>query len=205
MMVNGDYAAHMSQVSFRDAFCASLLMDASAYFAVPLDGTQHPNQEELTIGENARLEGYQLQCHRKGLCDIDFREWQVGFAVVNCRQSSDFMGINCKVLPAILCKAKLYDLVNDDVIHVARHWLGHGFAHPAVSSLPDGLKATFPFADLVRRTSPCQGSSTDSISSSTIASAGLLPGSKQRRLVGNSMHLGVVACAIAYLLACTSK
>ena len=135
--------------------------------------------------ELARLEGYQLLASQMGLCDDCFFNWDacLNFAIVNVTQRAEFIGLKIRdAAPTLLRKSKLWNLLTEQPIHVAVHWLMQGFPHPSFSRLSPELIAYFPYASL------------DSLSDV-----------QQRSLVGNAMHWASSAAMFLFLLGCTGK
>lgn len=178
----------MNEFSFERAFFADMRLDASVY----LDAGMSPVVPPAIVpppADLARIEGYQYRAKEMGYCNGDFTEWSLKVAVVNITQRVEFMDLRASpVMPTLLRKSILWDLVRDEMVHPAVHWIVMGFPHPAF--LPPGqLADQFPFTNIVLRS----------------VETGGLKLSAQLALQGNSMHWAAAAASLCYGLGCTSK
>jgi hypothetical protein len=144
----------------------------------------------LPAGDYERLEGFQLLAERKGFQDPESQEWNVPMAVVNVTQTETHSKtVSTKVMPTLLRRSRLVDIVKGRVIPAAEHWLIMGFPHPQLDGSTDHMAHFFPCPELV-------GDEHDQSH---------LSGSDQRALCGNAMHWSQVGVWFLFNLACTSK
>ena len=193
--VRSGSAVFMPGAEFGEAFFAPLISTGKIYLDVELEDSGAADCDDfladnLSSSDIARLEGWHLLCAKRGLCDSDFRNWKTPFAVASITQTAEWQGVGQStanhVMPTILRRTRLWDLVGEKPIGLHTHWLIMGFAHPRV-------KLQSVSADVRNLCSPL---------SSTIPSLSLV---EQRSLTGNMMHSSAFAAAFLYAIGCTSK
>jgi hypothetical protein len=177
---------------FLDMFGARLCCDAGCILSAAT--SRECSQEELlSAGYDARLEGVLLQAARAGKCDASFEHWAVKFGLTNITQNASHARIAYDVVPTLTRRFKLYEVVSKKLVDIPHLWAAQGFAHPDLSELPEQLAEYFPCQSLVT-----QGSAS---SSSRGSAGGQLSNAAQQSLLGNAMHLAQVSAWFAFCLA----
>jgi len=187
-------------IDFRSMFCRQLLLDASVYFQADPDMLgQSVSRElaDLNIGQESRLEAQLCAAARAGQCDSNFEHWSVSFAIVDLTQSVGWRGVSTEVLPALLRRSKLWDLVSAQPVGEVALWLAQGFPHPrAVGLAPAVLQSI---------TIPCGATGpSDSASSRTELLYCRGPEHtvvERLSLIGNAMNLTQVSAWLAFAFA----
>lgn len=139
-----------------------------------------------------RLENWLVLAQKKNIMSSDGKkQWaeDVRMCIANVTQNEGYGHLNTEVMPALLRRSLLVDLVRERPVAVAEMWLIQGFPHPDIDQLPLEVRARFPFPKLV---------------SNTRDASSHLPLSKQIEMVGNSMHLSQIGLWVLYNIATTT-
>ena len=146
----------------------------------------------LATGDYGRLEGFRVRAEKAGLCRRGPNgDGQIGWsqvvALANVTQTeSYFTDFSTVVMPALMRRSTLVDLVRNRVVWAAEHWITQGFPHPAFAS--EDSARFFPGAP--------------SLVPSPSADAGVLPAAEQRQLTGNAMHWAQISAWFLFAIGC---
>ena len=113
----------------------------------------------LTPAARGRLEGWRTLAERNGLIQWSeadgehFWSQDVDMCVVNVQQNDNyFKKLGTEVMPTLMRKSLLWDLVRERAVSVAEGWLIQGVPHPDVVELDELTRSKCPYGGL----SPCQ-------------------------------------------------
>lgn len=163
----------------------------------------------ITPGEAVRLDGYLVKAASNGLCSNDLAQWNVRFALADLTQSADFRGIyiGSRMMPTLLRRTKLRDMVSDQAVGEISSWLAQGFPHPSALGLQPELASLFPFVGLLggevsegredkpsKRARKAANGERKSLRSSDLSG-----------LVGNAMHWAQAGTWLAYTLSTVAQ
>lgn len=142
--------------------------------------------------------------------------WQCAVAIANITQGAHFSNVQTAVVPTLLRRSKLVDLIRRRIIFAAEHWVIQGFPHPAFEVVDGDMSRFFPCAALVMASPPANRTEDVASGDSPDSPARLLGGAAraaraprterlsstaQRGLTSNSMHWAQVGvwflCSLA--------
>ena len=152
----------------------------------------YSERDGLTPAARGRLEGWRNLARRNGLMVVSDDEqprWTQDMCVVNVQQNDAyFKKIDTDVMPALLRKSVLWDLVRERAVSVAESWLIQGVPHPDIDELDEQTRRRCPFARAI------------SLSSSPNERCAL---NRQREMVGHAMHWAQISLWHLYNLSTT--
>ena len=146
--------------------------DGSVYLASYCEYEESDLAATAGTGEAARMDGHLVCAYEHGLCDEEFGNWKVDFAIVDLHNSAEYMKHRLNNIPTLLRHTKLWDLVANRPVPVVAHWLFQGWAHPAAAGGSRQVRQRLPFARSLMD--------------------GDVPVPVQRCLTGNGMHFAQV-------------
>ncbi len=142
-----------------------------------------PKQETLSSGGFDRLDGYKILGENLGLFRDGRYVGESRVAIIKVCQTAEFQrAIFTDVAPALLRATVLWDMIREGPCGPSVYWLIQGFAHPGIPAVAQHVEA-FPCPSVV-----CSG----------------LPGTAQKALTGNSMHLSAIGTWTLYNLTAIS-
>ncbi len=175
---------------------------------------------ELIASQVDRLEGRTLQACRTGLCSSDLRTWTVPCALADLRQSETWGRIDVAIMPALLRKSLIYEMVSGRLVGEVALWLAQGFPHPLTLGLSDSgsaacLKFSFGCCHLApQSTQPSsgtcgtgsQGSGVNQVCDVSQANPLLAVSVGDRRaMAGNAMNITQVSAFLAFVFSSLSE
>ena len=156
-----------------------------------LDDQMVCDRSALNNGDHGRLESWHCwsRAPKNGLQDGSGK-WTSSFALVDLTQNARFSNrANAGSMPCLLTGTLLWDLVNEQLVPAAVHWLAQGFAHPAAEGVSEDNRAAWPFSKSLLDPS----------------SDAALSYKHQRMLTGNAMHWSSVGAWLLFNFSCTDK
>ncbi len=169
---------------------AKAFLDADPEFSKP---SRAKDNEAIIANRAVRLEDHLVSAVKAGMCNSDFEDWQVPCALVDLTQTEQWGRVSVEVMPALLRRTMLYDMVSGRLVGEISAWLAQGFPHPAARGLSPDLQSwcSFGFCQESGQEentshSPGAASSTDVGPSDTRVQ---LTSSDRLELVGNAMNL----------------
>ena len=147
----------------------------------------------LSTGDFGRLEGFRLRAEKTGLCvrgpNGDGQiGWSQSLALANVTQTeSYFTDLSAVVMPALMRRSTLVDLVSNRMVWAAEHWIVQGFPHPAFAS--EDCVTFFPGSTLVP--GPTRAGDAD-----------VMPAAEQRQICGNAMHWAQISSWFLFSAGC---
>ena len=167
--------------TFEEAFFRTLMCTASVY----LMGRQPEDASTPQMPDHCwrRLEGYNLKSFEVGLRGRS-GAWLSDVAIVDAKDVDKYGGIHSQLMPCILCKSEMFDLVSQSRLGVQQVWLAQGFPHPGARSELGSLVELFPF---------------------DLEDVAALTDQEQKGLLGNCMHVAQIGAWFLYNVACSRQ
>ena len=116
-----------------------------------------------------------------------FWSQDVDMGVVNVQQNDNyFKKLGTEVMPALMRKSLLWDLVRERAVSVAEGWLLQGVPHPDVVALDERTRSKCPYGGVISLSAPRRCALN-----------------RQKELMGNAMHWAQISMWYLYILATT--
>ena len=128
----------------------------------------------------------QVLARQRGLCEHNFKGWKVSYALANISQTAQYnkqIQVDGAVVPTLLRRSLLVDLVEQRAITRPELWCIQGYPHPHVEGLSVDLTRLFPFEHTLSE----------------------LSSSEEKVLIGNGMHIAVVGVWTMWAVCCSHK
>ena len=189
--------------SFSDLFFKAVVLHASAYLDAVPEEIRRAELEMMKLERGAspaaaimasmgagtveRLDDWMSLAKGMGLITEEGSAQEgLQMALVDTTQRAAFSKrVSTDCWPTLLTRTLLFDLVKQEFVPVASHWLAQGWPHPLAASIPAAIRAKFP-------------TSSETVDGRHDKGRNTLGTYEQRALVGNSMHV----CAVSLWVLC---